>query len=411
MTTAETDAIALLTRVRDSVGEIAAQWAEAKALLERICKWAFYGGWPSRHISELIRRIDAADLTGSYGGVGSAAAREITGLLIQIRDSGVVTGGGDPPIQSLLNAQKLSLPANTPVGTRVQVTDGFVVSGLGLVNGDPNADGFYFESGTVNGKPRYVKPGANTGDDYNTCYWSPDDDGYWVIGSDAWGRATTSSTNNFPWEADFSGYGVTLTHPAVQELTAPSTAQGGVFVSGGTQDGVYKTFDSQTWALLGTDPLVSDFGVNAILQNQGGHAFTIYGPLGQSDDPLYYSNSAVATPDLVPNTSGAGGWKNASDDSPASVTVTSVTQGELDAGFKRGSVTYVVNGTDSGRNRYSDVLGIAANVLWGPDDHQWLDDNAVEINLGNVAFPFQGTPEVSITEDPVAAEENWDNVP
>ncbi len=187
-----------------------------------------------------------------------------------------------------------------------------------------------------------------------------------------------------------------IDNSTVYQLAAPDTSQGGVFVSGGTQDGVYT--DNHTiqngrasFSILGqpagNDPQFTWNGDDRWLLNNG--------------DPVYYSLSDVASPDLASN------WKNASDDSPASITVTSVSQGDLASGFKIGSVTYSVNGNSNGRNQYPDVLGVADAVSW--NGTKWVAA-ATNINLGNVAFPWQGTPAVSVVQSNVAAEANWNNI-
>lgn len=125
---------------------------------------------------------------------------------------GSVMGATGP--QSLTNAQKLSLPGNTAVGTIVHVTDGFVVSDAAI---DPSFDGFYFANGTAGGKTRYLKQLPFLDDDSDVmCVYSAGI-GAWRIGSGNLGTddALTGNETN-PWEADFGL--VTLTHPAVQEL-------------------------------------------------------------------------------------------------------------------------------------------------------------------------------------------------
>jgi hypothetical protein len=135
-------------------------------------------------------------------------------------------------VQSLTNAQKLSLPSSTSVGTQVSVTDGFKVSGAGA--------GFYCDSGTTaNSKPVYFLTGATPNDAItNSVSWDLDSLS-WIIW-DQYGSDPVASANQdvaFPWLATFDT--ATLTHPAIQTLMTPSTSQGGVFVSGGTQDGIY----------------------------------------------------------------------------------------------------------------------------------------------------------------------------
>jgi hypothetical protein len=77
---------------------------------------------------------------------------------------------------TLINTQKLSLPANTPVGTEVMVSDweaaglagphqrlnapSTAVAGI-FVDESGNGPGFFFSSGTINGKTSYAIPTTN----------------------------------------------------------------------------------------------------------------------------------------------------------------------------------------------------------------------------------------------------------
>jgi hypothetical protein len=207
MTTAESDAVALLVRIRDSVGDVPGQWEQVKALLERICKRVYYGGWPSRQLKELVRKIDAADTTGVFGGVGTQGCRDITALLVQIRDSGVVTAGGGtppPPILDVTNAQKLAL-TGISAGQEVRISDAFVVSGFGDVR-----DAFYFWD-TDSGQ--YVKSLPLLGDG-SDCYVHVVSR-HWVVESDALGVETASTEDDVnPWEATWPT--AVFVYPALQ---------------------------------------------------------------------------------------------------------------------------------------------------------------------------------------------------
>lgn len=120
-----------------------------------------------------------------------------------------------PTPQSLTNAQKLSLPANTPVGTRVQVTDGFVV----LSFFDEN--GFYAPFDVVNGKTRWKW--VEGPDEYGTDWFFTYDGAQWTYaaGEDTQDWFDPGNEDN-PWSAyrneHLQGDGY-LTHPAVQQLT------------------------------------------------------------------------------------------------------------------------------------------------------------------------------------------------
>lgn len=87
-------------------------------------------------------------------------------------------------ILTLTNAQKLSLPANTPVGTRVQVTDGFVANGA-----EGATDGFFFYQVPLD---VYLQSLPFRDDDSDQQgRWFPDaygGGGYWAVGSNCGGR-------------------------------------------------------------------------------------------------------------------------------------------------------------------------------------------------------------------------------
>lgn len=296
----------------------------------------------------------------------------------------------------LLNVQKLSLPANTAVGIQIAVTDGFVVSG------DPQGEnGFYYESGEiVNGKPKCVHYPP-----------SADQDIFWDTSGNNWindlGVFSSSDVAHF-WLAtdsrtDHDGY--TLAHPALQQLTAPATAQGGVFIPNGTWPGVYFIHGSENgkdrYELLGNGDTLLRWGDLATAGGSNlGNAWIVHDTAG--DGAVYYSLSAVATPDLATN------WKNASDDSPASITVATFTQGALNAGLKISSTLYVVNGSSNGRNKYSDVLGVATDVTW--NGSAWIR-GITEVATGNTAFPWDADWSlalIAVVRDDVASESNWE---
>ncbi len=102
--------------------------------------------------------------------------------------------GGDSGPQSLTNAEKLSLPANTPVGTEVMVSDweaaglagphqrlkapstaqvGFSILGAGIAT----ANGIYTESGTTGGKSSYIGGPFSFVVEWITDHWEIRDDG------------------------------------------------------------------------------------------------------------------------------------------------------------------------------------------------------------------------------------------
>lgn len=302
-------------------------------------------------------------------------------------DTPVAAEGGDSggPL-SVLNVEKLSLPLNTPLATQVAVSDSFYVSGFGDAS-----DGFWITTNSGDSYHRALVPFLNDDSDLQCRYGYGDDSNKWAFGSNNNGYDVVADVHgDTPWDSTWTGVGLTLTHPATQQLAAASTAQGGVFVSGGTQDGVWvidqtNYFGSPrpAYVLLGTS--VASETHNTRWNGSDRWIINIDGV------PAYYSLSDVATPDLATN------WKNASDDQPAAITVTSVSVGNLIAGNKLGSVIRAVNGSTNGRNKYTDVLGVAPDITW--DNTKWTDGTTN--GSGNTAIPDIGTA------DPIAAEGNW----
>lgn len=347
-----------------------------------------------------------------------------------------------PPIEStptptptpLTNAQKLSLDPATSVGTQVAVSDGFYVSDAG----SDEMNGFWFPSGTgFNNTVAYQNAAGGT------CFLNEDPNQWSFYTSD--GNFYTSAegdTPDTPWLVTLwilGGHGAnplpTLTHPAIQRLAAPSTAQGGVFVAGGTQNGVYEVDGTvngkNKYQLLG-----GSAGSQACYWFSGGSKWIIL-----NGDPLYYSLEDVATPDLVTV------WLKASDDTPAlGLTVTSVTQGELDAGLTVAGAGaadvshtvevdgyYSVRGGAYGRNFYvmighdvapSGGLPSLFGVYLFADPFPWAisdsEDNAGFLSSDlNTIFPWglswnandSDPPAPTVTRNDVASEANWEAVP
>ncbi len=190
----------------------------------------------------------------------------------------------------MTNAEKLALDPATAVGTQVIVTDGFQVA----FAGESGCNGFWHPVGLANGKQSY-RIGPNS-----LCIWITDK---WEM-TDVQDDTMYSSMDDvaFPWlittwVAESGALPLpTTTNPVTQELQSPASAQGGVFVSGGTVDGIYSitgTDNSKAhYTLLGQAP---DIGFSDIDWNGSQWVITNF-PDG---DPTYYSISDVATPDLV----------------------------------------------------------------------------------------------------------------
>jgi hypothetical protein len=224
--------------------------------------------------------------------------------------------GDSPSFFDVTNAEKLS--GSWLVGTIVHVSDGFTTTGLTIYGSDYNY--LYVENGTLNGKRNYTA--VDDDPDQKKFSWSPAPiyyglpDGwyYWSnnLGYFLWSTDDVAD----PWLASSAGRDVNLasvllTHPAVQQLAAPDTSQGGVFVSGGTQDGVYTNRavynDKPTSNLLGQgeDNQISAITWFTDISTSGfGPAVAGFIIFGNDGLPAYYSTSNVATPDLASN------WKD-----------------------------------------------------------------------------------------------------
>lgn len=358
-----------------------------------------------------------------------------------------------PVIQGLTNAEKLALDSATAVGTQVNVTDAVLVTGPA---GESDAVGVYVPIGlNATGEAPNTQVYKNFETDWfigikafrtdpdgggaQTIQWGifrPDNDPFTFDGSTGWSSpaywGTQGDTSETPDLVEWNTSGEvdrppfaeppvpTVTLGAIQELATPSTAQAGVFVSGGNVDGIYTKNDTlngkDAFTLLGADRSdtpnsirwiddLEDFSPSA-----SGFGFLIRDNVGAG---IYYSLSNVATPDLASN------WKNGSDDSAAPITVTSVTQGELYAGLSIAN-DGITNGSSyvsqpfHWRQYYMGLNGGGSNNMhWDTDFNVWTDDVGVW-TTNNVAFPWQGADDHSghngatFARNNVANEANWD---
>ncbi len=313
-----------------------------------------------------------------------------------------------PAPLDVTNVEKLSLPLDTSVGTPVAVSDGFYVTGFGDAR-----DGFYFPNGERNSHPRYVKTTpfvAETDPQFGADADSPP---VWAFTTDNFESVQGGGAAEQPWEAngwDVTVPPLTLTHPALQQLASPdNTTKAAMFVdalgifSKRGNDGTKDTFN-----LVGQPDSSGSGAAGAIYWQTVNDDFpTARFIITDTGDPVYYSLSDVATPDLATD------WKNASDDSDASITVTAMTAGELSAGFKAiiadVEYTYQSSGSENGRGKFVDVTGNLGPVSWREQDFafKWFGDDLGVLNLGNVSTPDKGSPEVSCQRNNVAAEPNW----
>ena len=119
-------------------------------------------------------------------------------------------------ILDVTNAEKLQLATSTQISQKVRISDGFVVSGTtgGVANG------FWVENGTENGAPKYSRVGNNPFDRDKVVFFGTGFGWGIRINDSNYEIAGTATINQKPWEIAWAT--ATITHPAVQELVAPS---------------------------------------------------------------------------------------------------------------------------------------------------------------------------------------------
>ncbi len=302
------------------------------------------------------------------------------------------------PVPSGLNPAKLSQAIDLAVGSQFSVTDGFYLH-------EGGQDYFYFTNGTEPSggsapdieKYTAADPARSASNGNLTWRWNNVND---ATAGGAWGDnagnyaglADDSVTHFWDTPVEVIDHTYTLTHPALQALAAPdNTTKAAMFLKDSLHDGLYIP-DGDNWRSFENSEMrfqpVGDEPFGWQFRDDGG--------------PIYYSLSVVADPSL------ASDWKNASDDSDAAITVTSVSAGELAAGLMLLDVPYQANGSELGRVKYTRVDGLTGFIVWTANHGgEWEDNNGFAINTGNVSTPDKGTPEVSCLRDDVAAEENW----
>ena len=313
-------------------------------------------------------------------------------------------------------AQRLALDINTPPGTQVTLTDCFVVSEAG----DVNSNGFWFPDGTNEGKQSYRKPESYDGEiDYVRWRQVTDMGLGWVIAPFNSGYSYYSLEDvQFPWLVQNwilypDGGGSLpfpiLTNPVTQQLNAPSEADAGRFVQGGTQPGIYKdTHDPNggkpKYLLLG--------GSNQLLYWDG----SIWSILDGAGLVLYYNPSDTPLP---PDTD----WLNP-DDSPADLILSVVTEGQIvaavdfiNSGDPTADGTLLNVGVNEiGVYNYGNAAGATCTL---PSFYTWRIASASGLSAytGGGIFPFPGSydPEIgspppgpTATRNDVAPDANWE---
>lgn len=375
-------------------------------------------------------------------------------------------------ILSKTNVQKLSLDPATPLATVVAVSDGFYVSEFGDAR-----DGFYTYRGlSDSSKPFYnrVDQPNNQYNGYVVFYAS----GQWQYNGDEGSDAADTGDEDYPWQAAWatptlthpatqalaaasssqagvfvSGHGVYIPSEdqnAHAAFTLLGNAAGGDFDikwgnanqwddPGWKVDTFYSLSPVITPDLAGTDKFT--MAIDGIAYSKRGTSAgkSYYNKIGVADSTsldtivwsgsewryidssgltLDASTSAVATPDLatfllgtvVTNTA----WLNASDDTPASIAVSSVTSGRIGAGVKCDGLTFQNQGAAfDGRMVYaclsSSLYLVHFNNKWNKsttaDDSGIMatsDANALAPDL--TAWTGAG---LSVSISNVANESNW----
>lgn len=277
-----------------------------------------------------------------------------------------VASASTPP-PDVTNAQKLSLSPSTPVGTKVSVSDGVFVSGAGY----ERVNTLFITDGMSNGKPYYET--ANNSDDNSNVQlaWLSADDLSDGSGLPGWQFYDVTTDNvylshddvAFPWLVTTwinANAGVDpkpiLTHPAIQQLMAPSAAQSGVFVLGATGD---ASFANSIWE-NSNDP------------RNGKDSFIVLGQVDESSSFLSYESASSPVP---------GGWTLRNSAEGDILYNSTYEQGVL------GLPTSLTNG-QACRIRYSSVLDLTIELasdatLAASDNSQSGSDASITIGISD----------------------------
>lgn len=294
--------------------------------------------------------------------------------------------------------------------------------------GNSDANGEYTPRGQYMGATYFNKVGY-TDDPFSYSVYN--EGGTWYLNTGG-GVLYVAEGTLYPWGGEWStinGDDGPVDPPApvvtevpranvVYRLLAPSTAQGGVAVLGGSQDGIYVHYEEdgfsakQLYKLLGSSGTLDNGNFEGLYWNASfgvGAAWILTESTGSL---LYYSLSDVATPDLATD------WKDAYDDSPAGITVTSVTEGELNA-----AVTVAGAGTSDANQNFVSLMN--------QDGYRYYQGGGEEIlpkapgwslsgyyQAAQTAFPWQSSwyvqggelPAPTVTRNDIAAPANWEEV-
>lgn len=197
-----------------------------------------------------------------------------------------VSGG----VLTVTNSEKLAL-TSISIGQVVHVTDGIVIDGI------PGIIRFFWDSGTtLNGKKVYFNYDGATVDAGGVFY----DGSNWIIDLDEAGFgifAAVAGNENNPWQANFSGDGITVNAPpSSQSLISGATS--GMIVAGGLYAGVYPF---QGYHSIAQPTVPAYLGVGAVAAEWLAHASNLWGihDTEITGTLLAQSNNDAATPDLA----------------------------------------------------------------------------------------------------------------
>lgn len=334
-----------------------------------------------------------------------------------------------PVYDGITNTQKLSLPPDSPVGTRASVSDAFYLHESNYGDVSYYTNGTAPSGGTAPAIEKYSPANRPDLDDI-TWRWNNANDatqgGAWGdAGGNYAGLGDGSVTHFWSTPIQTIDHTYTLTHPAIQQLNAPSTALTVVFVdSAGTAgaNGIYTdrgTANGKKYYNLLGQP--DNTAANSIFWDGSAWFLTDFGDVGN----LYTSTSNTTYPWQAT-------WTVADGDSPAP-TFESIEHGELDAGvIISGAGTSEINvvmlvSYAVGSLPAYDRLGFFGNGQLQFSSSQWLitanDNNTLlyhSTNGAHAAYPFESLtysaidgalPVPTVTRNDVAAEANWQAIP
>lgn len=297
-------------------------------------------------------------------------------------------------VLSLTNAEKLSLSTSTPVGTKVQVTDGFVVSNYFSYSV------FLIPIGIQNGKTLYSTTDwqevINQGSGGIAIFY---DGRGWNVGNLEQGPNGITDVylpdgdEDYPWQVIVPENYPIITHPAVQELASPGSksilvngagtnAANGIYTKRGSTDidGILRNY----YVKIGSQDYTES---DAISWN--GSQWSIWDTDGNIGS-YYFSSDDVDSPvDAV--------WETTNgDDPPPTLSINpNVAVFVSGAGTIEANGIYIESGILNAKPRYTllghDPTVLDYGVMWEND--RWLiydtyGGDALYGSSDDVAYPW-----------------------